>query len=279
MENYKIVSNGGGVYYTEADTGEQFTLLQLVNKMIALCNKILNLIPIDTDNVADLSITTQKLADASVTYEKIANGAISDVKIASQGVTTDNIRDYNITNDKIANDTITGFKIAEKTISGYHIGDGAITDDKIANATITPDKLKTDGQEEWPLYNVNSTKITTDTIFPKNDKLYVNGPLVAQNDLEVDGNIEATTMTYDTWRSKDVANGTQVLQFRLNEGSYELYTYYTLNVQASLKGQSIYCSSIFPNTIFVDANGSIMIGSTRLDEATLKKLIALIPAS
>lgn len=121
MENYKITSNGGTGLYTEADTGETYTLLQLVNKMINLCNKVLNLIPITTDNVADLSITSQKLANASVTYDKIAEG----------------------------------------TITGYHIGDGSITPDKLKTGSQTTWAFETLKAVDLSARNVETNVLDT----------------------------------------------------------------------------------------------------------------------
>ena len=100
-------------------------------------------------------------------------------------------------------------------------------------------------------------------------------PGTGDGDIEVGGNVTAESAIFDVWKSKDVIPNLAILTFRNNEGSYELYGYYSLNLIANITCQQLNAGGA--NISNLKAN-YFSIGSTALTEDQLKKLIALIPA-
>lgn len=67
---------------------------------------------INTEDLADESVTTAKLAKKAVTTAKIDNQAVTTAKIDGQAVTTGKIEDGAVTKDKIENGAVTGKKVS-----------------------------------------------------------------------------------------------------------------------------------------------------------------------
>ncbi len=86
---------------------------------------------LNTNGLADGSVTTNELADGAVTTEKIADVSVTTEKLADGAVTTGKITDASVTTEKLAEGAVTTEKLA----------DGAVTTEKIADANVTTGKL------------------------------------------------------------------------------------------------------------------------------------------
>lgn len=89
---------------------------------------------INSDKIADGSVTTAKLADNAVNTSKLVDGSVTTVKIA----------DYNITSEKLAERSITTTKIAELAVGSEEIAGSAITTDKIAQGAVILENMAED---------------------------------------------------------------------------------------------------------------------------------------
>jgi len=112
---------------------------------------------IDTNNLADLSVTTNKLANLAVTSTKIAADAVTTVKVL----------DSNITTNKLANDAVTTSKVLDSNITTSKLNNNAVTNAKLAQMAAYTIKGNNTGSTADPqdisastLINANAWSLT-----------------------------------------------------------------------------------------------------------------------
>src|SRR5690606_28394635 len=91
---------------------------------------------VQTDDLADASVSEAKIANDAVTTSKVADENITDDKLASDAVSTTKIADDAVTSEKILDGTVQTDDLADELITNQKISDGAVTSDKIADGTI-----------------------------------------------------------------------------------------------------------------------------------------------
>ena len=101
--------------------------------------RALRLYEIDTDQLADDSVTADILkdstsvdADRAVTTNHIRNSAITPEKIDEEAVIESKIDNGAVTRDKIGGDAVNGDKIDDNAVNTEHIDNGAVTASKLS---------------------------------------------------------------------------------------------------------------------------------------------------
>lgn len=109
FSGFTMVNNGGwGVKYNASFF--QIGVSGLAIKDHSITADQLALSVLDTDNIADYSVTAIKIGTGAVTTAKIGTNAVITAKIIDDAVTTDKVVDLAITNDKLAASSLTQAK-------------------------------------------------------------------------------------------------------------------------------------------------------------------------
>src|SRR5690606_3874065 len=96
---------------------------------------------ITSDKILDGTVQTDDLADASVSEAKIANDAVTTSKVADENITADKLASNAVSTTKIADDAVTSEKILDGTVQTEDLADELITNQKISDGAVTSDKI------------------------------------------------------------------------------------------------------------------------------------------
>ncbi|MCI8359755.1 MAG: hypothetical protein HFE86_00270, partial [Clostridiales bacterium] len=99
-----------------------------------------NAFPIDTQQIANESVTAEKLAYKSVAGERIKDLAIGPLQLAPGAVTGEKIAGNTIDYTKLQSNAVTFEKLASGAVRTEKIIDGAVTTQKLADGAVTTEK-------------------------------------------------------------------------------------------------------------------------------------------
>jgi hypothetical protein len=187
METADLTATNGDIYlYVNRGPGKNWTKVRVALPQAG---------SIQSQHMADSSITTTKLANASVTGAKIADGSISGLKITDNSIISSKIADSNITTAKLSDGAVTGAKLAGGAIdNAVLIADGIITGAKLASGAIIESAI---GEE-----SVTESKIGAGA---------VNTAKLADNSVTVDklvnGSVNSDKLAIDSILNQHIAGG------------------------------------------------------------------------
>ena len=93
------------------------------------------------DKLNNLILETNNLADGSVTEKKLADLAVSAAKLASAAVETSKIKDKAVNTNKLADAAVETSKIKDKAVNTNKLADAAVTGEKVKDLSLGPKKL------------------------------------------------------------------------------------------------------------------------------------------
>lgn len=99
---------------------------------------------VQTDDIADSSVTTPKIADANITTPKIADSSVTTPKIADANITVDKLADRSVTTHKVNATPATGILHNTHSDDADALEWGLTTTADIADDNVTISKLDAD---------------------------------------------------------------------------------------------------------------------------------------
>lgn len=96
---------------------------------------------VNTDMLADTSVTTAKIGGGAITNAKLASDAVTTVNIVAGSINDTRLANGAVTNPKIADNAVTSAKIANGTIVAANLANNAVTSAIIANNSVTSAKI------------------------------------------------------------------------------------------------------------------------------------------
>ena len=97
---------------------------------------------INAAKIADGSVSTAELANSAVTEQKLSNNAVSSAKIADNAVTAAKIANAQVGTSELADSSVTNAKLANNSVNAATIADGSVSTAELANNAVPLSKLK-----------------------------------------------------------------------------------------------------------------------------------------
>ncbi len=144
--NMEDGSVGTSQIQPRAITAEELADAAVVHRVFAAAAVISSIAngDIDSDMLADQSVSGAKIQTDAVGPTQIAPGAVLQSKIADNAVGTPQIGPSAITATKLAANSVVGTALANGVVTSTKLADGSVATGKLADDSISGAKLKTD---------------------------------------------------------------------------------------------------------------------------------------
>lgn len=184
-----------------------------------------NITDLEISNIQNDAVDTNQLADDSVTSEKILDGEVATNDLADNAVSTSKIQD----------DSITTSKILDGEINANDIASNAVTSSKIQNGSVTIDDINTTGlglKESTIVVAADGTGDTTDFVDAMVNILPASG-----------GSVVVLNGTYTVTQNIPLVSNTHII----GKGRVEINKNFSGNLLSGSSLSNIYIENIVFN--------------------------------